>query len=128
MQAIEGSGSCLIYYDPKKLFGSRPEASAALSECAGYDKKFKESGYFVSAEALEIPENAMTVQGREGKMSTVDGPFMETKDMPGESSSSRPRSQQGGAGGERSSAGAHRLARGPAGCRFLHRSATDVKP
>lgn len=75
--------TCLIYYDPKKLFGGSPEANAALSECAGYDEKLKESGHFVAAEALEMPENAMTVQVREGKMSAVDGPFMETKDMLG---------------------------------------------
>jgi hypothetical protein len=75
--------ACLIYYNPKKLFGGSPEANAVLEECSTYDDKLKESGHFVMGEALELPEAAMTVQVRDGKMSAVDGPFMETKDMLG---------------------------------------------
>ena len=75
--------ACLIYYNPKTLFGGSPEANAALSECANYDDKLKESGHFVMGEALELPEGAMTVQVRDGKMSAVDGPFMETREMLG---------------------------------------------
>jgi len=75
--------ACLIYYDPRKLFGGSPEANAVLAECASHGDKLKESGHFVMAEALELPEEAMTVQVRDGKMSSVDGPFMETKEMLG---------------------------------------------
>ena len=74
---------CLIYYDPKTLFGGSPEANAALAECSTYDDKLKASGHFVTGEALELPEAAMTVQVRDGKMSATDGPFMETKEMLG---------------------------------------------
>jgi len=35
----------------------------------------------VMAAALQMPDQAMTVQVRDGKMSTTDGPFMETKEM-----------------------------------------------
>jgi len=75
--------ACLIYYDPRSLFGGSPEANAALDECSTYDVKLKESGHFVMGEALVLPEEAMTVQVRRGKMSTVDGPFIETKEMLG---------------------------------------------
>lgn len=75
--------ACLIYYDPKKLFGGSPEANAALAECSSFDVKLKETGHHVTDEALELPEGAMTVQVRDGKMSAVDGPFMETKEMLG---------------------------------------------
>ena len=74
---------CLIYYHPKTLFGGSPESNAALAECSTYDEKLRESGHFVTAEALELPENAMTVQVRDGKMSATDGPFMETREMLG---------------------------------------------
>jgi hypothetical protein len=74
---------CLIYFDPKQLFNESPEAQSVLAECATHDQRLRASGHFVSAEALEMPENAMTVQVRNGKMSTVDGPFMETKEMLG---------------------------------------------
>jgi hypothetical protein len=75
--------ACLVYYDPKTLFGGSAEANAVLSECASYDVKLKETGHFVIGEALQLPESAMTVQVRQGKMSSVDGPFMETKEMLG---------------------------------------------
>lgn len=75
--------ACLIYYDPKTLFGGSPEADAALAECATSDTKLQESGHFVMGEALVLPNEAMTVQVRDGKMSAVDGPFMETKEMLG---------------------------------------------
>jgi hypothetical protein len=54
-----------------------------LAECAGYDEVLKASGHFVTAEALVLPDEAMTVQVRDGKMSSVDGPFMETKEILG---------------------------------------------
>lgn len=75
--------ACLIYYDPKVLFGGSPEAKEALSKCEGYDEVLKQSGHFVTAEALELTDGAMTVTVRDGKMSSVDGPFMETRDMLG---------------------------------------------
>lgn len=75
--------TCLIYFNPKLLFSQSPEAQAVLAECATHDDTLKASGHFVSAEALERPESAMTVQVRDGKMSTIDGPFMETKEMLG---------------------------------------------
>jgi hypothetical protein len=75
--------ACLIYYDPKVLFGGSPEANAALEKCEGHDEILKASGSFVFSEALEMPENGMTIRVRSGKMSATDGPFMETKDMLG---------------------------------------------
>lgn len=75
--------ACLIYYDPQTLFGGSVEANAALDQCATYDVKLKETGHFVMGEALVLPDEAMTVQVRDGKMAAVDGPFMETKEMLG---------------------------------------------
>lgn len=74
---------CLIYYDARKLFDGSAESNAALGECANHDEKLKESGHFVTGEALELPSSAMTVQVRDGKMSSTDGPFMETREMLG---------------------------------------------
>jgi hypothetical protein len=75
--------ACLIYYDPKTLFGGSPEANAVLDECSTHDEKLKESGHFVMAEALELPDTAMTMRVRDRKMSVTDGPFIETKEMLG---------------------------------------------
>ncbi|RYF43210.1 MAG: YciI family protein [Comamonadaceae bacterium] len=75
--------ACLIYYNPQKLFDQSPESLAALAECEHFDDKLKATGNYVTSEALVMPQEAMTVQVRGGKASTVDGPFMETKEMLG---------------------------------------------
>ena len=75
--------ACLIYFDPKELFGGSPEANAALEKCEGHDAALKASDNFVFSEALEMPQEGITIRVRSGKMSATDGPFMETKDMLG---------------------------------------------
>lgn len=75
--------ACLVYYNEKTLFGGSPEANAALSECGSFDVKLQESGHYVTSEALELTGSAMTIRVRDGKTSTVDGPFMETKEVLG---------------------------------------------
>ena len=74
---------CLIYFDPKKVFDGSPESNAMLAEIGPYDDKLKAGGHFVMAQPLNLPGEAITVQVRDGKMSTTDGPFMETKEMLG---------------------------------------------
>lgn len=75
--------ACLIYYDPKQLFGGDPEANAALEECGGYDEVLTKSGHFIAGEALELPDGAKTVRNRGGKQTVTDGPFSETKEILG---------------------------------------------
>lgn len=75
--------ACLIYYDPQTLFGGSPEADGVLAECSTYDEVLTASGHFVAGEALTMPNEAKTVRMRGGKISTFDGPFMETKEMLG---------------------------------------------
>ena len=41
----------------------------------------KASGHLVMAQALAMANEAITVKVRDGRMSTTDGPFMETKEM-----------------------------------------------
>lgn len=75
--------ACLIYFDPKVVFNQSPESDAVLREVGGHDAELKASGHLLSAHALKLPQAAMTVQVRDGKMSATDGPFMETKEMLG---------------------------------------------
>jgi len=74
---------CLIYFDPKKVFNQSPEANAVLAAAGPYDAELKASGQLLMAQALTLPNEAVTVQVRDGKMSATDGPFMETKEMLG---------------------------------------------
>src|SRR5690349_18616553 len=74
---------CLVYFDPRKAFDGSPEAQAILDATGGYDAELRARGHLVATEALQLPESAMTVQVRDGKMSATDGPFIETKEVLG---------------------------------------------
>ncbi len=72
---------CLIYFDPQQVFNQSPASNAVLAEVGTYNDAIKASGHYVASEALTLPNEAMTVRVRDGKMSATDGPFMETKEV-----------------------------------------------
>lgn len=74
---------CLIYFDPKVAFDGSPESNAILDEIGAVSAQFKASGHLVMSQPLNLPSEAVTVRMRDGKMSTTDGPFMETREMLG---------------------------------------------
>ncbi len=74
---------CLIYFDPKQVFNQSEEANAVLAEVGPHNEALKANGSFVASQALTLPSEAVTVRVREGKMSTTDGPFMETRELLG---------------------------------------------
>ena len=74
---------CLIYFDPKAVFNQSPEANAVLAEVGPHNEQLKASGHFVTSQALTLPQDAITVRVRDGKMSATDGPYMETKELLG---------------------------------------------
>jgi hypothetical protein len=75
--------ACLIYFDPQKVFNQSAEANAVLNASGTHNAELKASGRLLMSEALTLPNEAMTVQVRDGKMSATDGPFMETKEVLG---------------------------------------------
>ena len=74
---------CLVYFDPKEVFNQSPEAQAVLGAVGPHDARLRASGQMVSSEALTLPNEAVTVRVRDGKISATDGPFMETKEVLG---------------------------------------------
>jgi hypothetical protein len=75
--------ACLVYFEPKNVFDRSPAAEAVHAAIGPHMAELKASGHLVTAEALTLPEEAMTVRVRDGKMSATDGPFMETKEILG---------------------------------------------
>lgn len=73
--------ACLIYFDAKQVFNGSPESNEVLAAVGPYNDAIKASGHYVGSEALTLPNEAMTVRVRDGRMSATDGPFMETKEM-----------------------------------------------
>ena len=75
---------CLIYDDESK-WGTMPkeQAEAMMGEYFAFTEGIKQSGHYVGGEALQPTQTATTVRIRQGKVSTTDGPFAETKEQLG---------------------------------------------
>ena len=75
---------CLIYDDEKKIADMpKAEGDAFMGEYFGFTNDIKQSGHYVAGEALHPVSTATTVRIRNGKVSTTDGPFAETKEQLG---------------------------------------------
>ena len=75
---------CLVYFEPKALTTLTENEQAVLdNESLAYDEELQRSGHFIAAEALDSVKSAVTVRMRNGKISTTDGPFAETKESLG---------------------------------------------
>ncbi|ESQ92909.1 hypothetical protein ABAC460_01290 [Asticcacaulis sp. AC460] len=74
---------CLVYFDPKLAFNGSPESNAVMADIGPHTAELKASGHLISHFPLNMPSEAITVTTRDGKMSTTDGPFIETREMLG---------------------------------------------
>jgi hypothetical protein len=54
-----------------------------MDECFAYDDVLREGGHFAGGEALQSARNAITLRWRDGKVSTTDGPYAETREQLG---------------------------------------------
>lgn len=59
------------------------EWNAVVSEVHAYNEELRKKGHLIAAQALQSVETATTVRVRNGKVSTTDGPFAETKEQLG---------------------------------------------
>jgi hypothetical protein len=75
---------CLCYDEEKKLKAMRQsEWDAVVREVRAYNDELRKKGRLIAAQALQSVETATTVRVRDGKVSTTDGPFAETKEQLG---------------------------------------------
>ena len=75
---------CLIYDDEKVYTGmSKAETEAFMGDYFAFTENIKKSGHYIGGEALKPVDTATTVRVRNGKMSTTDGPFAETREQLG---------------------------------------------
>lgn len=75
---------CLIYEDEKQ-WQSMPksETEKIVNEFSSYTESVKKSGHYVGGNGLQPTHTATTVRVRQGRVSTTDGPFAETKEQLG---------------------------------------------
>ena len=75
---------CLIYDEEKKMAAmAKPESDAFMGEYFAFTEGIRKSGHYLAGEALQPVHTATTVRVRNGKLSTTDGPFAETKEQLG---------------------------------------------
>ena len=75
---------CLIYGD-ENLAEKMPKAEAEkmYGEYFAYTDDIKKSGHYIGGNPLKATSTATTIRVRNGKVSTTDGPFAETKEQLG---------------------------------------------
>ena len=75
---------CLVYSD-EKVLDAMPEGEfeAFSDEHVALDEELRKSGHSIVAEGLQPVHTATTVRVRNGRLSTTDGPFAETKEQLG---------------------------------------------
>ena len=75
---------CLIYGDESRWTGySKEQAEREYAEYMAFTDDVRKSGHMVAGDALQATHTATTVRVRNGKVSTTDGPFAETKEQLG---------------------------------------------
>lgn len=57
------------------------EASGHFDEYREFTDALRRTGHFVAANRLQPPDTATTVRVRNGRVSTTDGPYAETKEQ-----------------------------------------------
>ncbi len=75
---------CLIYENEKAWESMPPaESEAIMNEYFSFTEDIRKSGKYVAGEALQPTPTATSVRVRNGKVSTTDGPYVETKEQLG---------------------------------------------
>lgn len=75
---------CLGYIEPGKFEGmSDSERNTFVDGCFTYDDVLRKHGHFAGGEALQPPQNAVTLRFQGGKVMVTDGPYAETKEQIG---------------------------------------------
>src|SRR3974377_755443 len=75
---------CLGYYDKNKFDGlPEDERNAMFDASFEYDDHLRANGRGAVGEALQGPETALTLSWKNGRVTTTDGPYAETKEQLG---------------------------------------------
>ena len=75
---------CLIYQEEKQEANvPRDEIQKAKADFRAFTEDIKKTGNYVGSHGLQHTDTATTLRVRNGKLSTTDGPFAETKEQLG---------------------------------------------
>ena len=75
---------CLVYHEEEKLAAlSQRQMDSLVGACIGWVEELEKGGHHILSAGLQSVRSAATVRLRNGKLSTTDGPFAETKEFLG---------------------------------------------
>jgi len=75
---------CLIHQDETEFHRlPKAEQDKGLAEYEAFTEDIKRSGHYLAAHRLQPSTTGTTVRVRNGKVSTTDGPFVETREQLG---------------------------------------------
>ena len=75
---------CLIYSDESQWAKmAKTESDKMMGDYFAFTDSIKKSGHYKAGDSLLPTHTATTVRVRNGKLSTTDGPFAETKEQLG---------------------------------------------
>ncbi len=73
---------CLVYFEPSAMEAMSPAEQALLTnESITYDEKLAAEDRYVTSQALQPASASRVVRVRNGKVSTTNGPFAETREV-----------------------------------------------
>jgi hypothetical protein len=75
----------LLIYDAEKVWNDMPkdESDKMFAEYMQFTEDVKKSGHLVAGDALQPVHTATSLRIRDGKLTTTDGPFAETREQLG---------------------------------------------
>lgn len=75
---------CLGYIKPGTFERmTEDERHSVLDECFEHNDHLRANGHLLAEVPLELPESAVTLYWKNGKIATTDGPYAETKEQLG---------------------------------------------
>jgi hypothetical protein len=74
---------CLIRADTLMEHMSEAASEKRFQDYSEFTETIRLSGHFIGCNRLMLPQTATTVRVRNGKISTTDGPYAETKEQLG---------------------------------------------
>src|SRR5262245_24165929 len=73
-----------IYHDEKEMEAlPAAERQRLIDGSLEYDEELRQSGHYIVSDALQSARTARTIRVRDGKVSTTNGAFAETKEQIG---------------------------------------------
>ena len=75
----------LLIYNDKALLDAMPpkEFDATMRDCLAHADELRQEGHLLESQMLESPATAKSVRIRKGRLTAIDGPFAEAKEVLG---------------------------------------------